>query len=120
MLCVSEPLHSHRNTLAVVQWLSHVRLSVIPWTAACQASLSFTIFRSLLKLMSIESVMPSNHLIVCRALLLLASIFPGIRVFSPREIPQRSSVFTHYQLSCPMRRANWAHPGATTSNHATS
>ena len=53
-----------------------------PWTAACQASLSFTISRSLLKLMSIESVMPSNHLILCHTLLLLPSIFPSIRVFS--------------------------------------
>ena len=53
-----------------------------PWTAAPQASLSFTISRSLLKLMSIESMMPSNHLILCRPLLLLPSIFPSIRVFS--------------------------------------
>ena len=53
-----------------------------PWTAACQASLPFTIFQSLLKLMSIESVMPSNHLILCCPLLLLPSIFPSIRVFS--------------------------------------
>ena len=53
-----------------------------PWTAARQASLSFTISRSLLKLMSIESMMPSNHLILCRPLLLLPSIFPSLRVFS--------------------------------------
>ena len=65
-----------------VQLLSHVRLLVIPWTAAHQASPSFTIFQSLLKLMSIESVMPSNHLILCHPLLLLPSIFPSIRVFS--------------------------------------
>ena len=64
-----------------VQRLSHVWLFVTPWTAACQASLSITNSRSLLKLMSIESVMPSNHLILCR-LLLLPSIFPSIRVFS--------------------------------------
>ena len=56
--------------------------SSTPWTAACQASLSFTIFWSLLKLMSIELVMPSNHLIICHPLLLLPSIFPSIRVFS--------------------------------------
>ena len=55
---------------------------VTPWTAACQASLSFTNSRSLLKLMSIESVMPSNHLILCRPLLLLPPIPPSIRVFS--------------------------------------
>ena len=53
-----------------------------PWTAACQASLSFTISRSLLKLMSIESVMQSNHLILCHPLILLPSVFSGIRVFS--------------------------------------
>ena len=56
--------------------------SVTPWTAACQASLSFTVSRSLLKLMSIESVMPSNHLVHYRPLLLLPSILPSIRVFS--------------------------------------
>ena len=62
--------------------LSCVRLFVTPWTAACQASLSITNSQSLLKLMSVESVMPSNHLILCRPLLLLPSIFPGITVFS--------------------------------------
>ena len=56
--------------------------SATPWTAACQASLSFTISWSLLKLISIESMMPSNHLILCRPILLLPSIFPSIRVFS--------------------------------------
>ena len=65
-----------------VQSLSRVRLFVIPWTASRQASLSITNSWSLLKLMSIESVMPSNHLILCRPLLLLPSIFPSIRVFS--------------------------------------
>ena len=61
--------------------LSHVRLFATPWTAALQASLSFTISWSLLKLMSIESVMPSNHLILCHSLLLLPSIFPSIESF---------------------------------------
>ena len=65
-----------------VRELSHVQLFATPWTAARQASLSITNSRSLLKLMSIESVMPSNHLILCRPLLLLPSIFPSIRVFS--------------------------------------
>ena len=64
-----------------VQLLSHVRLFATPWTAACQASLSITSFQSLLKLMSIESVMPPNHLILCHPLL-SPSIFPSIRVFS--------------------------------------
>ena len=67
---------------AVVQSLSHVQLFTTPWTAACQASLSFTISWSLLKLMSIESVMPSKYLILCCPLLLLPSIFPSIKVFS--------------------------------------
>ena len=62
--------------------VSHVWLFEIPWSAVCQASLSFTISWSLLKLKSIKSVMPSNHLILCRSLLLLPSIFPSIRVFS--------------------------------------
>ena len=65
----------------VVQSLSHVWLFASPWTVACQASLSFTVSQSLLKLMSIESVMPSNHLILCCPLLLLPSIFPIINVF---------------------------------------
>ena len=64
-----------------VQSLSCVRLFATPWTAACQTSLSITGSWSLLKLMSIESVMPSNHLILCRPLL-LPSVFPSIRVFS--------------------------------------
>ena len=62
--------------------LSHVQLFVTPWTAACQTFLSFTISQSLFKLMSIESVMPSNHLILCHPLLLLPSIFPSISLFS--------------------------------------
>ena len=65
-----------------VQPLSRVQLFVTSWAAACQASLSNTNSQSLPKLMSIESVMPSNHLILCRPLLLLPSIFPSIRVFS--------------------------------------
>ena len=69
------------NKFSSVQSLSCVPLFATPWTAACQASLSFTISWSLLRLMSIESVMPSNHLVLCRPLL-LPSIFPSIRVFS--------------------------------------
>ena len=65
-----------------VQTLSRVWLFATPWTAACQASLSITNSRSLLKPMSIVSVMPSNHLVLCHPLLLLPSIFPRIRVFS--------------------------------------
>ena len=61
-------------------------LFAIPWTAACQASLSFTISGTVLKLMSIESVMLSNNLILCRPLLLLLSVFPSIRVFSNESV----------------------------------
>ena len=70
------------NLLFVVQSLSRVQLFATPWTAAHQASLSFTVFQSLLKFMSIESVMPSSHLILCLPLFLLPSVFPSIRVFS--------------------------------------
>ena len=69
-----------------VQFLSRVQLFVTPWTAACQASLSITNSWSLLKLMSIELVMPSNHLILCCSLLLPTSIFPSIIVFSNESL----------------------------------
>ena len=69
-----------------VQLLSRVQLFVTPWIAACQASLSITIFRSSLKLMSIESVMPSSHLILCRPLFLLPPIPPSIIVFSNSQL----------------------------------
>ena len=72
----------------VVQLLSHVWLFVTPWTALRQASLSLTVFQSLLKLMSTESVMPSNHFMLCHPLLLLPSIFLSIRVF-PSELSLR-------------------------------
>ena len=69
-----------------VQSLSRVWLFATPWTAAQQASLSITNSQSLLELMSTESVMPSNHLILCRPFLLLPSIFPSIRVFSNESV----------------------------------
>ena len=79
------PLFHRCGTLVVIiQSLSHVQLFAAPWTAARQASLFFTISPSLLKLMSIESVMSSNHLILCHPLLLLPSIFPSIRVLMSR------------------------------------
>ena len=74
------------SEVVVIQSLSHNQLFATPWTAPCQASLSFTISRSLLKLMSIESVMPSNQLIFCHPLFLLPSIFPSIRVFSNESV----------------------------------
>ena len=77
--------------ISLVQQLSCVRLFVTPWTATFQASLSITNSKSLLKFMSIESVMPSNHLILCRRLLFPPSIFPSIRVFS-NELALRKQV----------------------------
>ena len=68
--------------MVVLQLLSYVQFFVSTWIAECQASLSFTISWSILKLISIESVMPPNHLVLCHPLLLLPSIFPSIRVFS--------------------------------------
>ena len=76
----------HLPKFSSVQSLSCVQLFETPWTAACQASLSITNFQSLLKLMSIRLVMPSNHLILCCHLLLLPSIFPSIRVFSNESV----------------------------------
>ena len=70
------------SLVVVVQLLSRVRLFVTPWTTASQSPLSFTISWSLFKFMSTELVMLSNHIILCRPLLLLPSIFPSIRVFS--------------------------------------
>ena len=83
---------SSREGMVSVQLLSHVRLFTTSWTAACQAFLSITNSQSLLKLISIELVMPSNHLILCHPLLLLPSIFPSIRVFSNKSV---------FHISCP-------------------
>ena len=74
------------NIVVVVQSLSHFRLFTTPQTAAHQASLSITNSWSLLKLMSIEPMIPSNHLILCCPLLLLPSVFPSVRVFSNESI----------------------------------
>ena len=81
-----EQLKANLGLFSSVQLLSHFCLFVTPWTAAHQASLSITNSQSLLKLMSIESVMPSNHLILSHPLLLLPSIFPSIRVFSNESV----------------------------------
>ena len=75
-----------QHSFIVVQPLSHVRLSATSWTRACQAPLSSTVSQKLLKFMSIESVMLSSHLIFCRPIFLLSSIFPSIRIFS-NELP---------------------------------
>ena len=83
MVCVHTHKLIHNGMSRSVQFsCSVVSDSVTPWTAACQASLSITNFRSLPKLMSIESVMPSNHPILCLLLILLPSIFSSIRLFS--------------------------------------
>ena len=84
----------------VVQSLSHVQPFVNPWTTAYQASLCFTISRSLLKLMSIESMMPSNHLIICHPLLLLPSSFPSIMVFtSESALHIRWPKYWHFSIN---------------------
>ena len=102
MVCIGPPDHSDQLTdywcpaethrtltkwfFVIVHSLSHIRLFVTPWTTAYQASLSFTISQSLLKLISFELVMPSNHLILCRPLLLPSSVFPSLRVFSDESV----------------------------------
>ena len=84
-ICHSEIIQN-RESINSVQSLSPVQLLATAWTAACQASLSITNSWSLLKLMSIKSVMPFNHLILCHPLLLLPSVFPSIRVFSNESV----------------------------------
>ena len=99
------------SKISSVQSFSHVQHFATPWTAACKASLSITNSRSLLKLMSIESVMPSNHLILCRPLLLTSSNFPSTRIFSNESVrcirwPK------HWGFSCNISPSN-EHPGLT-------
>ena len=119
-VCNSSPCHLCRlqdrkqlgglSQARVGVWLlSHVPLSVTLWTAARQASLSFTIFQNLLKLMPIESVMPSNHLILCSPLLLLLSIFPSIRVFANESV-LRISWTKKWSFSFSISPSN-EHPG---------
>ena len=86
MVQLSYPYMTTGKTVSSVQSLSHVWLFVTPWTAACQAFLSITNSWSLLKLMSIDLVMPSNHLILCHPLHLPSSIFPSIRVFLDESV----------------------------------
>ena len=92
-------LRHFSQVVTLVQSLSRVRVFVTPWTAAHQASLSITNSWSLLKLMSIELVMPSNHLMLCHPLLLLPSIFPSIRVFSS-ESTLHSRWPKYWSFSC--------------------
>ena len=81
-VCVCTRMFLFPDHIRSDQSLSHVRLFATPWTPAHQASLSFSITQRLLKLLSIDLVMPSHHLILCCPLLLLPSVFPSIRVFS--------------------------------------
>ena len=99
----------HNRIFSSIQLLSRVQLFVTPWTAARQACLSITNSQSLLKLMSIESVMPSNHLILCCPLLLLPSIFPSIRVFS-NESALRMRWPKYWSYSFNINPSN-EHPG---------
>ena len=103
--CIRTSVMGFRNSV-VVQLLSHVELFVTPWTAVCQASLSITISLSLLKLMSIESVVPSNHLILGHPLLLLPSVFPSIRVFS-NELALHIRLPTYWSFSFTISPKLW-------------
>ena len=100
-----------------IQFLSCVQLFATPWTAAHQPSLSFTISQSLLKLMSIKSVMPFGHLILCCPLLLLLSIFPSMTVFSSESLftlggqSIGASAFVQWILDNPMNIQGWFHLG---------
>ena len=107
--CSRCPVFKCQTAFSSVQSLSRVRLFVTPWTAACHTFLSITNSRSLLKLMSIKSVMPSNHLILFHPLLLLPSILPSIRVFSNESVlhirwPK------YWSFSCSISPSN-EHPG---------
>ena len=96
------------SLVVIVQLLSHVQLFASLWTAACQSSLSLTVSQSLLKLVSFESVMPSNHLIFCGPLLLLSSIFPRIRVFFSESalVPDGQSTGASASASAPVLPMN--------------
>ena len=102
--------------VAAVQSLCCVWLFATPWTAACQASLFFTISWSFLKFISIESMMPSNHLILCHPLLLLPSIFPSIRVFSNESVFQLGGQSIGASASIlPVNIQGWFPSGLTSS-----
>ena len=101
---------------SLVQLLNHVGIFVTPWTAACQASLSITNSRSLHKLISIESVMPSNHLILCRPLLLLPSIFPVSGSFQMSQVFASGGQSTGVSASAsvlPVNIQDWSTLGWT-------
>ena len=108
LLCVNYIL----QMFSLVQPVSHVWLFATSWTAACQASLSIISSRSLLKLMFIDAVMTSRHIILCRPLLLLPSIFPRIRLFSNESGGQSTGASTSASV-LPMNTQDWFHLGWT-------
>ena len=97
-ITVNKRVQNADSRVSSLQSLSHVRLFATPWITACQASLSITNSRSSLRLTSIESVMPSSHLILCHALLLLPAISPSIRVFSSEST---------LHMRWPKEQLNW-------------
>ena len=107
-----------RYKFSLVQSLSHVQLFATPWTAACQACLSITNCQSSLRLMAIESVMPSSRLILCHPLLLLPSIFPSIRVFANESaLPIRWPKYWSFSFSISPSNE---HPGLIPAAASTS
>ena len=105
--CVDLISRQNQVSVSSVQSLTHVQLFVTPWNAARQASLSNTNTWSLLKLMSIQSVMPSNHLILCLPLLLLPSIFPSIKIFSTSQFFTSSSQSIGVSASASVLPISW-------------
>ena len=102
------------HSVSSIQLLSHIRLFATPWTAACQASLSITNFRSLFKHMFIEPVIPSNHLILCHPLPLSPSVFPSIRVFSNDSVLCiRWPKYWSFKSVLPMNIQDWFPSGWT-------
>ena len=113
---ISDKIYFKKRVFSSVQSLSRVRLFATPWTAAHQASLSITNSQSSPKLMSIELVIPSNHLILCHPLLLLPSIFPSIRVFSNESLFTSSGQSIRASASTsilPMNTQDWSPLGWT-------
>ena len=110
---LNTPQRALSKEFSSVESFRCVRLFATSWTAACQASLSITSSWSLLKLMSIESVMPSSHLILCRPLLLLPSTFPSIRVFSNEFFTSGSQSIGASASVLPMNIQDWFHLGWT-------
>ena len=113
---MTEKLTLIQTQFSSVQLLSRVRLFETPWIAACQDSLSITTSQSLLKLMAIKSVMPSNHFILCRPLFHLPSVFPSITVFPVSQFFESGGQSIGVSVSTsvlPMNVQHWVHLGLT-------